>query len=208
MLNHLAFGFLDKAEAPAVTSRRCKHPKRAGAAKPRPVQPARPCAEFREPPFAPKQVVALFARGLDEIAMGFTIARKQRLAQIQGLGAHFAAVVNAHQAGRVALLNGAETGLGKRLSRVISVLAEVGAGGRTQNRINPRYGEIAGRQISRCSTHLIFPIEASSGGQNLAEIQGFALTPWDSVRTIAPLFSCHLKPSHENLHCDTVHDQT
>jgi hypothetical protein len=108
MAHHLALGFDDEAEAPAIAGEARDRADGEGAQIPQGIEPARPFAELLQALVAPAQVIALLPRGLLHGLALTRRARGHRLAVIERLGRHLARVIDAHEACGVTPLRFAE----------------------------------------------------------------------------------------------------
>ena len=94
---HLAFGLGKESEIPAIAQRAGGRAHGEGSRVPERIEQARPAAELLDALGAPGEVVLLFQRRLLQRQPVAGLARGQRLALVERLGADLADVVDAHQ---------------------------------------------------------------------------------------------------------------
>ena len=97
VLDHLALGLGDEPEAPSVPGKPGRGADGERACIPEGVEPARRRPELFEPCPAPGEMIALLARRLIHRRSDRRIARRQRLATVEGLGRDLSRMVDPHQ---------------------------------------------------------------------------------------------------------------
>lgn len=110
----LTFGFSDEAEADLVASEAGDGTDDEGQAIPERVEATGRVAEFMHAMLAPGEMIGLLARRLRHLLAHGRQPGGEGLPLVEGLGTDFAAVVDAHEAGGVPLLLGAQGGGGDR----------------------------------------------------------------------------------------------
>ena len=101
---HLALGFHHEPQAPAIAAQAGQGAQRVTAGVPQRVEHAGTAVQFAQAVGAPGQVVGLFLGCVQQVGAGGAVTGDGRLPEIQALGADLADMVDAHQAGGMALL--------------------------------------------------------------------------------------------------------
>jgi hypothetical protein len=97
VFRYLAFRFLDESERPTVTEGAAGNTKSKRSCIPEGSEPARRCAEFFEPLFAPTQVIEFF-RGRFMHVIRYRMASRDRcMSLVEPLGRYFTRVIDPHE---------------------------------------------------------------------------------------------------------------
>src|SRR5690606_18076019 len=115
---HLALGFDHEPEVPAVAAQAGGQADGVGAGVPEGVEEAGAVVELFQAVGAPGEVVGFLLGGLQQVGAGVRVAGDGGLADVEGLGADLANVVDAHEAGGVAAFGGVQFNVGLVAGRV------------------------------------------------------------------------------------------
>jgi hypothetical protein len=101
VFRYLPFRFLDETQRPTITEGAAGNAKSKRSRIPERPEPARRCAEFFEPLFAPTQVIEFFRGRFMHVICYRMTSRDRCMSLVEPLGRYFARVIDPHEPRRV-----------------------------------------------------------------------------------------------------------